>query len=91
MPHGKRRSELIAATLATLDVDLAGRVLPFDTDAARIYPKIAVARRKRGRPISQLDAQIAAIARSRGASLATRNMVDFEHCGIDLVNPWEAR
>jgi hypothetical protein len=36
------------------------------------------------------DAQIAAVARSREAALATRNVADFEGCGIDVVDPWRA-
>ena len=43
-----------------------------------------------GRPISVVDAQIAAITRSRGAKLVTRNAVDFERCGIDVIDPWQA-
>jgi hypothetical protein len=39
--------------------------------------------------MAQADAQIAAIARSHGAALATRNTADFEHCGIEVLNPWE--
>ena len=34
------------------------------------------------------DGQIAAIAHSRGAALATRNVRDFAHCGIKVLNPW---
>jgi len=34
------------------------------------------------------DAQIAAIARAAGAALATRNTASFDHCGIELINPW---
>jgi hypothetical protein len=41
-----------------------------------------------GRPISQFDAMIAAIARSRRAAVATRNKGDFEHCGVRTINPW---
>jgi predicted nucleic acid-binding protein len=33
---------------------------------------------------------IAAIAKSRGASLATRNIKDFSDCGIETINPWTA-
>lgn len=59
-----------------------------DTD---MYAEIAAARRMAGRPISQVDAMIAAMARSRGgASLATRNLQDFAGCGIDIVDPWTA-
>jgi predicted nucleic acid-binding protein len=38
--------------------------------------------------MAQWDAQIAAIARSRAAALATRNSNDFEHCGIRVIDPW---
>jgi hypothetical protein len=55
----------------------------------RVFPAIARARRRVGRPMAQADAQIAAIARSRGAALDTRNTADFEHCGIEVLNPWE--
>lgn len=71
------------------DLDFRGRVLPFDKDAAQYYPDIAVTRRKAGRPISQIDAQIAAIVRSRGARLATRNTRDFTDCGMTVENPWD--
>jgi len=68
--------------------DFAGRVLPFDGPAAACYALIAADRRNKGRPISAFDAQIAAIARSRVAALATRNVADFECCGITIINPW---
>lgn len=88
---GRRRDELTAAADATFTQDMAGRVLAFDADAARHFAEIAANRRQAGRPISQIDAQIAAIARSRGASLATRNVDDFADCGIALINPWTAK
>ena len=69
--------------------DFAGRIRPFDTLAVPSYVDIVRKRRAAGRPISQFDAQIAAIARSRGATLATRNTADFEDCGVRLVNPWQ--
>ena len=88
LPRGRRRDRLVAAAYPVFDVDLAGRVLPFDGDAARAYPEIAAGRKRAGRPISQIDAQIAAIAHSRGARLATRNVRDFADCGIAVVDPW---
>ncbi|ABD89676.1 type II toxin-antitoxin system VapC family toxin [Rhodopseudomonas palustris] len=88
VPEGRRRDQLIAAARPIFEIDLAGRVLPFDTDAADAYPAIAASRRHGGHPISQIDAQIAAIVRSRGARLATRNVADFADCGIAVVDPW---
>lgn len=90
LPKGKRRAALQSAIQAMFEEDFADRILPFDSDAARVFPQIAAARRASGRPITQWDAQIAAIARSRGADLATRNTGDFEHCGITVLNPWGA-
>jgi predicted nucleic acid-binding protein len=89
MPAGKRRESLLQTARALLDHDFAGRILPFDNDAAPFYAEIVASRRRSGRPISQSDAQIAAIARAHGYSLATRNVGDFAECGIRLINPWE--
>jgi hypothetical protein len=90
MGNGKRRAALVDAVDRILREDLAGRILPFDSDAALSYATIAAARRAAGRPITQADCQIAAIARARGVAVATRNTPDFEGCGIDLINPWTA-
>ena len=59
----------------------AGRVLAFDAAAAQAFASIAAERRRKGRPTRTFDAQIGAIARSRGAALATRNVADFQDCG----------
>ncbi len=91
LPDSRRREALMAAARAMFDVDLAGRILPFDTDAASAYPEIAAGRRQGGQPISQIDGQIAAITRSRGARLATRNVRDFADCGITVIDPWTAK
>lgn len=82
LPSGKRRGALEAAVEAMFNEDFAGRVLPFGGEAARAYAQIASQRRRKGRPISHFDAQIAAIARSARAPVATRNVSDYEGCGI---------
>ena len=88
LPAGKRKQGLAAAVGAMFEQDFRGRVLPFDGPAAVAYAEICTDRARLGRPISQFDAQIAAIARSRGAALATRNTPDFDECGIDVIDPW---
>jgi predicted nucleic acid-binding protein len=88
LPSGKRRTNLAAGSERMFTQLFSGRILPFDEEAARMYAKIMAGREALGRPISQSDAMIAAIARSRDATVATRNTKDFEHCGIRIVNPW---
>jgi hypothetical protein len=88
LTKGKRRAGLLAAAEAVFAEDLAGRIFGFDSDAARVFSKIAAHRRALGRPISHADAQIAAIAQVRGAKLATRNVADFKDCGLSVVDPW---
>lgn len=88
LPEGRRRADLIAAVDGMLAEDFTGRILPFDSAAAVAYAAIAAGRRHEGKPISQFDAQIAAIAQSRGAELATRNVSDFEGCEVEVINPW---
>jgi predicted nucleic acid-binding protein len=88
LPAGKRRSALEAAVRAMFDEDFAGRILPFDGAAVPAYVDIVGTRRAMGRPLSQFDAQIAAIAKRHSARLATRNVGDFEGCDVVLTNPW---
>jgi toxin FitB len=88
LSKGKRREGLRAAAEAMFVEDLAARVLGFDSEAARVYSRIAAERRALGKPISHADAQIAAIARVRGAKLATRDVSDFVDCRLEIVDPW---
>ena len=88
LPKGKRRDKLALDAEDMFAEDYSGRVLVFDEAAARAFAQIASARRRSGRPIAELDAQIAAIVSAHGATLATRNTSDFEGCGIRVVNPW---
>ena len=90
LPLGQRRQQLQLALAGMLEQDFAGRILPFDSAAAIAYAIIAADRRHSGLPISQFDAQIAAIALSVGAALATRNVADFQGCGVSIINPWNA-
>ena len=88
LPAGKRGTRLAAIIEKLISEEFDDRILSFDEDAARVFAKIVQGRETAGRPISQFDAMIAAIARSRGAAVATRNASDFEHCGIRVINPW---
>ena len=88
LPEGHRKARIQQGVLAIFTTDMAGRVLPYDSDAADAHAAIAAARRAQGRSAGQSDMMIAGIARSHGATLATRNVRDFEGGGITLADPW---
>mgnify|MGYP001580449376 CR=1 FL=1 len=88
LPRGARRDRLEASARQMFEEDFAARCLAFDDVAAAHYADIVSRRTKAGRPIASLDAQIAAIARSHGGTLATRNVADFAECGVEIVDPW---
>ena len=83
-----RRKQVLVDAAADVFRAFADQVLPVDITAAEHYAIVASARERSGRPISGFDALIAAICRSRGAILATRNLPDFDGTGIDLIDPW---
>ena len=87
LPDGRRKRDLDAAARKILAL-FAGRILPFDSAAAAAYADIVSERRRIGRPIDSFDAQIAAITRSRGLTLATRNTSDFGGIGLLIIDPW---
>jgi toxin FitB len=85
---GRRRRQLEDAFVELLGHDLGGRVQSFDERAALAAGGIAASRRRSGRNLEIRDLQIAGIATVRRATLATRNVRDFDELGIPVVDPW---
>ena len=90
LPAG-RRKQALATTLDGILGLFDGRILPFDTDAARRYADLAVAARDAGRGFPTPDGYIAAIAVSRGFAVATRDTSAFDAAGVAVIDPWTAR
>jgi predicted nucleic acid-binding protein len=88
LPEGARRGDL-AARLVEWRVRYADRTYPFSASAALRYGELMAQRERDGRPMSLPDGQIAAIAIDLGAQVATRNIRDFEGCGVKLIDPWQ--
>ena len=89
LPERKRRKALEEAAKVLFDAKLERRVFPFDSEAAEIYARLRAHRTAIGRPIKEFDAHIAAIAVAHTSVLVTRDIADFEHMGLELVNPWQ--
>jgi len=89
LPDGKRRSGLRERFEQFIASAFDQRVLDYDDSAARIYGELMGDRKELGLPMSVPDGQITAIARCNHLAVATRNVLDFENCGIDVINPFE--
>ncbi len=87
LPDG-RRKELLKATAHDVFAAFADQLLAFDVAAASEYAELVSTRERSGAPIDGFDAQIAAICRAHGATLATRNVRDFEGTGVETIDPW---
>ncbi len=88
MPQGKRKQQLQVRFNQFIERAFQYRVVNFDDKAAKIYGKVMGEGRRNGHPMSVPDGQIAAMALSHQAMIATRNTKDFDTCGAVLINPF---
>ncbi|MBX9916044.1 MAG: type II toxin-antitoxin system VapC family toxin [Nitrosomonas sp.] len=88
LPEGKRRTQLTANFSDFIAEAFSGRIFPFDEEAAYRYGEIAATCESAGINTDAVDLMIAAIASSRRAAIATRNVKDFTGCGVAIINPW---
>jgi predicted nucleic acid-binding protein len=87
LPDGRRKQKLAATLDGLLDL-FEGRILAFDTNAARHYAGLAVKARRAGEGFPTPDGYIAAIATAHGFAVATRDASAFSAAGVPVINPW---
>jgi len=88
LPTVRRRQMLVKSFDQLLQLELEGRVAPFDMEAARHAADLMATRKRKGRPDEARDTMIAGIALARHATLATRNTMHFSDLSVPVVNPW---
>lgn len=88
LPDGKRKQRFAQLAAEMFEEDFTERILPFDEVAAAYYATLVADSERSGRIVHSADAQIAAICQQHKAQLATRNVKDFEHLGISIIDPW---
>jgi predicted nucleic acid-binding protein len=91
LPHGARRRRLDAWLAGEMPVRFEGRVLDVDIGVADAWGRIVARAQAAGRPVSAMDALMAATAERHDLVLVTRNISDFERLGVNILNPWTTR
>ncbi len=92
LPQGKKRGRLHNALTELFEVEMKGRILPFDSMAAHMFGgHIAAVRQRLGKDaVKDMDGMIAAIAISNNrCQVATRDEGPFRAMGVDVINPWD--
>ena len=89
LPDGQRKTKLTAALEGLLAL-FEGKILPFDSGAARHYADLAVSARKAGKGFPTPDGYIAATAAFHGFAVATRDASALEAAGVTVIDPWKA-
>jgi len=89
LPASVRRTRLQSWVRRDLAERFGARLLPIDTRTAARWGAISGESEKRGTPLPVIDCLIAATALVHGLAVATRNVGDFERCGVTCVNPWD--
>jgi len=91
LPAGRRRERLAQWLAEELPARFEDRILAIDQHVAETWGVIMAGRQKIGLRLSSMDAFVAATAETYALTLVTRNIKDFEHVGISLLDPWERR
>ena len=89
LPDSKRKNVLLT-WYGKLCLSYEGHIAVPDFDTCEQWGRMRARRQQAGKPLSMADGLIAATAHSKGMVLVTRNTIDFEDLGIELLNPWEA-
>ncbi|WP_127476551.1 type II toxin-antitoxin system VapC family toxin [Sulfurivermis fontis] len=88
LPNGRRR-KILAEHLETQVLPaFATRILAFDLPATQVYADLMAKAQAAGQPIGMADGLIAAIARTHGMRVATRDTAPFAAAGVPVINPW---
>lgn len=84
------RREQLSTWIDTVRARFTGRIVDVDADVAEVAGRLRAVGDRSGRSTDPLDALIAASALVRGATVATRNVRDFEPLGVTVIDPWAA-
>jgi toxin FitB len=67
-----------------------GRVLPVDAEVADRWGLLAADAKKQGKTLSAIDGLLVATAVHHNLTIVSRNVSDFAHARVQVLNPWNA-
>jgi len=77
-PHGQDRK-----------AGFEDRILAFDQKASQAWAQMTAHAEAQGKSMTTLDSIIATTAHACDCKLVTRNVRDFAHADIVVLNPWQ--
>lgn len=89
LANGKKRQALVGWLHDNVIPRMEGRILRFDTRVALEWGVLQAKLDVGGQRMPWRDSVIAATARRHDLAVATRNVKDYKHAALDLVNPFE--
>lgn len=89
LPESRKKEEVREWLLRTVTHRFGNRILPVDVPVAACWGELVGRRQQKGKPLPILDAFIASTAVVFHCTVVTRNVEDFEDCGVNLLNPWK--
>ena len=89
LPEGKRKRDLAERFVLALVESFSGRIYAYDEHAALLFGPACAALEQAGIAAHDCDLMIVSIAQLHDAKIATRNVKDFVHCDVEIINPWE--
>lgn len=91
LPPSKRRTQLEQWLDRDLPEWFEGRILPVDQAIADRWGLLRAQAQLKGRPLSVVDAVLAATALQHDLTIVSRNVSDFSVVGLAVLNPWDAQ
>ena len=90
LPQSKRRTELEVWLQVELQARFSGRIVPIDAAVCDRWGLLAAEAKRKGKVLATMDGLLAATALQFNLTLVSRNVNDFAHTAVPILNPWEA-
>jgi predicted nucleic acid-binding protein len=90
LAQGKRRTELEVWLQVELQARFFGRIVPIDAAVSDRWGLLAAEAKRKGKVLATIDGLLAATALQFNLILVSRNVNDFTHTVVPILNPWQA-